>query len=96
MKRFLVFFGKQYYPGGGMADFIIDCDTLDEAKRALRMKVLNYFRPKSTITAADIKELLGLQKWGNVYDTVARTEVYELEPELFSYLFQSQPVYHLA
>lgn len=31
MKTFLLFFSQQYYPKGGMNDFIKDFDTLDEA-----------------------------------------------------------------
>lgn len=31
MKRFLLFFGSNYYPAGGMADFQGDFATLEEA-----------------------------------------------------------------
>jgi hypothetical protein len=31
MKRFLVFKGDNYYPQGGMNDFYLDCDTLEES-----------------------------------------------------------------
>lgn len=34
MKRFWLFIGADYYPGGGMNDFISSFDTLDEATKA--------------------------------------------------------------
>lgn len=34
MKRFLLFAGNHYYPTGGIDDFIMDYDTLGEAKFA--------------------------------------------------------------
>ena len=34
-KRYIVFAGDCYYPGGGMGDFILDTDDLDEAKKAI-------------------------------------------------------------
>jgi hypothetical protein len=36
MKRFLVFETPEYYPGGGLHDLKALCDTLDEAKVAVR------------------------------------------------------------
>ena len=32
MKNYLAFYGMDYYPEGGMEDFIGDFDTLEEAK----------------------------------------------------------------
>ena len=32
MKRFIVFAGDFYYPGGGAADYVADFDTIDAAK----------------------------------------------------------------
>jgi hypothetical protein len=32
MKRYLVFVGYDYYPQGGMHDFIRDYDTIEEAR----------------------------------------------------------------
>lgn len=32
MKRFAVFAGDNYYPGGGMGDFIKSFDTAEEAR----------------------------------------------------------------
>jgi len=36
MKRFILFSGDFYYPGGGCADFISEYDRLDEAKTQIR------------------------------------------------------------
>ena len=33
MKRFILFAGDCYYPGGGAADFIDDYESLDDAKQ---------------------------------------------------------------
>lgn len=38
MKRYLLFFGKEFYPKGGMGDFICDCNTVDECKIILSEK----------------------------------------------------------
>lgn len=32
LKRFLLFSGSDYYPGGGWDDFVASFDTLEEAK----------------------------------------------------------------
>lgn len=39
MKRFLVFTGDTYYPGGGWSDFSGSFDTLDEAKKGAVAKM---------------------------------------------------------
>lgn len=41
MKRYIVFAGSDYYPGGGWGDFRGDFDTLEEA-RALIKTLLDY------------------------------------------------------
>jgi hypothetical protein len=35
MKRYFAFYGYQYYPHGGMADFIGDFDTFDDCMSAI-------------------------------------------------------------
>lgn len=35
MKRYLLFGGADYYPGGGMNDFMGDYDTIEEAQAAV-------------------------------------------------------------
>lgn len=35
MKRYLAFYGSNYYPSGGMEDFIGDFDTAIEAKESV-------------------------------------------------------------
>lgn len=34
MKRYIVFSGKDYYPFGGMADYLADCNTFGDAALA--------------------------------------------------------------
>ncbi|TNE74998.1 hypothetical protein EP331_00470 [bacterium] len=38
MKRYLAFYGNYYYPNGGMYDFLIDCDTIEECEKAIQLK----------------------------------------------------------
>ncbi len=38
MKRFLAFYNQDYYPSGGMNDFIGDFETLEEAVNAVTEK----------------------------------------------------------
>ena len=40
MKRFLVFCGEDYYPQGGMNDFVGDFDTLEECRVALKSDII--------------------------------------------------------
>lgn len=35
MKKYLAFYGDNYYPSGGMGDFIGDFDTKEEAIQAI-------------------------------------------------------------
>lgn len=57
MKRYLAFFGHEYYPMGGMEDFIGDFDSVDEALQAIDAR-----RHESSSTFI----------WNHVYDTVER------------------------
>lgn len=36
MKRYLAFYGDWYYAGGGMNNFIIDCDTVEDCEKAIK------------------------------------------------------------
>jgi hypothetical protein len=38
MKRYLAFYGDDYYPSGGMSDFVKDCDTLEECEKEIEQK----------------------------------------------------------
>ncbi len=39
MKRYLLFGGDSYYPGGGWDDFINDFDTIVEAREEAKQKL---------------------------------------------------------
>ncbi len=60
-KRFWLFAGMEYYPGGGMADFIDSYDTLEEAK--------------ATKDFADAEE--SGHEWAHIYDTETGKTVYD-------------------
>jgi hypothetical protein len=42
MKRFLVFYGDQYYPAGGWGDFKGEFDTFEEAVKFLVGKSFDW------------------------------------------------------
>ena len=67
MKRYLAFFGDNYYPDGGMGDFLSDHDSLGVAENA----ILDEFNKKD--------DYLGNAQtyWGHVYDTVNKEIVFK-------------------
>lgn len=62
MNRYLSFFGNNFYPNGGMGDFISSHDNLKDAKAAVETQDLL----KATTST-----------WGHVYDLVDKEIVYE-------------------
>lgn len=66
MKRYLAFFGDNYYPYGGMEDFLSDHDNQDNAKHAILDK---FNEDGEYIEDSHLK-------WGHVYDTVNKEIVY--------------------
>lgn len=42
MKKFMLFISEDYYPGGGMFDFVKDFDTLQEAKKYREIDFEDY------------------------------------------------------
>ena len=63
MKRFLVFFGADYYPSGGMLDFIGDFKKFDEAHKFLM----------------DYAEGDWWWQWGHIWDSKKRKIVFKKE-----------------
>ena len=61
MKRYLAFFGDNFYPNGGMGDFLSDHENLDNARRAIQKEFQDGFDTH----------------WGHVYDTVNKEIVYQ-------------------
>ena len=59
LKRYLAFYGYQYYPGRGMENFIGDFDQLPDAYNAVEQRLEKD------------RELM----WGEVYDSWRRQEV---------------------
>jgi len=68
MKRYLVFCGENYYPYGGMEDFIGDYDTIEECQSIL----------KSTTIVREILEddydygVVNYPEWSQIWDSVER------------------------
>lgn len=67
MKRYLAFHGEDYYPYGGMEDFVYDFDTLEYAIDAIEMVEENVFQGD---------HLPWHSTWACVYDSVERKEVW--------------------
>jgi len=61
MNRYLAFFGDEFFPNGGMDDFVGSYKSLKEAREAITTKELRMMLKAS---------------WGHVYDTVNKEIVY--------------------
>ncbi len=68
MKNFLVFVGANYYPAGGMEDFVGDFDTVAEAIKAAGDKV--------SAQLGDIAPVYDTL-WANVYSVKQRKIIWE-------------------
>ena len=65
MKRYLAFYGDCYYAGGGMNDFITDCDTIEDCETAIKKAHIKN-RPD---------DLEWEWAWKQIYDTEKREMV---------------------
>lgn len=65
MREYLAFYGKMYYPDGGMDDFVGDYDTLEEAIHAIEEKHNQHF------DSSDWED-----NWANIWSSTNRTEVW--------------------
>ena len=63
MSRYLAFFGDNYYPNGGMGDFLSDHEALGDAMNA----IMHEFDTDKSVNFP----------WGHVYDTVNKEIVYK-------------------
>lgn len=63
MNRYLSFFGDDFYPDGGMGDFLNDFKTLGEAMKAIQ----HEFDTDKSVSFP----------WGHVYDTVNKEIVFK-------------------
>lgn len=79
MKRFLVFFGLDYYPSGGMEDFIGDCDTMEDGKELIEAKVMEGISDFELELHGKKHFIEGEMEyqWGQIYDTATRQVVYK-------------------
>lgn len=56
MKRFLLFAGDMYYPGGGWSDFMEDFDSLEEARNGGRQTSDDWYQIVDTETMKEVEE----------------------------------------
>jgi len=69
MNNYLLFYGDNYYPNGGMEDFIGSYETKELALEALKKQVLkpysNYYEAsEDEFYKSEMEEL----KWAHIYD----------------------------
>jgi hypothetical protein len=69
MKQFLAFYGKDFYPLGGMADFLGDYDLLEDAIEAINKEASNDVN----YTPEEIWEYA----WAHIYDTTQREIIWK-------------------
>ena len=77
MKRYLVFFGAEYYPSGGMNDFLTDCDSIEDGKIKIAERIKSLFVENGD-SAIEQYEYNKKYNWAHIYDTEERKEVYIL------------------
>lgn len=81
MKRYFAFYNQDYYPAGGMNDFIGDFATLDEAISAITEKDLAFRHAvKKNWEKLGNKTYVIVpfeDHWGHIWDTETNTEVWD-------------------
>lgn len=70
MKRYLTFFGSEYYPFGGMHDFLGDFDTIDEGIEAANKEIEKH------ISTGDDLEMTWETHWAHIYDLTEARRVW--------------------
>lgn len=69
-KRFWLFEGSWYYPGGGMTDFFGSFDSIDECIKGLVDKTLEDYSEYYNQTREEfVKSELDCYKWAHILDT---------------------------
>ena len=63
MKRFLIFAGDNYYPSGGMRDFIGDYGTFQEAESNLLNLVIKNGWDWGDIWDCETREMVYSNNW---------------------------------
>jgi hypothetical protein len=75
MKRYMLFWGDNYYPNGGMDDFIGDYDTMDEAMQVFDSKV----KEEIDNSYYENKEQVMTYRWAMIYDLEKREKVWSTQ-----------------
>ena len=73
MKRYLAFFGDNYYPEGGMNDFAGDFDTYAEAMNCIE-ETLSI--EKQLLEGYYENKKKWCNHWADVYDTKERKTIF--------------------
>lgn len=77
MKRYYAFIGMDYYPDGGMGDFLDDFDNIDDAKKAIteesEKEFNNYESKQSQI------DYFWEYNWAHIWDSQERKEIWYKE-----------------
>ena len=68
MKRYLAFYGDNYYPDGGMRDFICDYETIEECELSINEAHINT-RPEDTDWAWAWKLIWDSKERKSIIDT---------------------------
>lgn len=78
MKRYLVFKGSTYHPSGGMKDFFMDCDCIDECLLAFKKYILkDYNKEYSMYNEKEYLEAELGYAWTHIYDSKDKKIVLE-------------------
>lgn len=80
MKRYLVFFGNQNYPEGGMEDLLSSTDSIEEGINLVNKEISKDFEKYHSHLYDNIEEFIEFEwgnKWASIYDLSKETVVWE-------------------
>ena len=79
MKRYLLFYGANYYPSGGMDDFLTDCDSIEECLIEYEKEILKDYIEKYSIYDSKEEYIKFNEQyyWMHIYDTKERIKTLE-------------------
>lgn len=78
MKRYLLFSGAHYYPGGGMNDFVKDFDNKNEATEYIKEKYREDYETFGKHGVATLNEFIEQQfflEWHQIFDQEAKEQI---------------------
>lgn len=78
MDRYLIFFGSNYYPFGGMSDFLTSADTLEKAKEIADKRLMEDFKPEYGDTEEEHRKYEKETSWCHIWDSKDNKVVWQL------------------